>query len=313
MQVGSNDQWVCILDKKALLDDLATTGTNSGVQLEIGDPDITHSLISSLEVAIRRHFSALKMSRDEKLVKLPSPELEFLPVQPRRQSLKLSRECADNFSNSLLEKSQVSLWASKKDSFDVSMASSSISQQEESPALTPGSVNLSQDSPDVSEVSLVSESSNDMSEVSTESSQKSSDISQIDTENSHASTEASQDLSEFSQASSASHMSDETASSDTLSSPEELNGNPLLDMSQDCSESIKNQETTEEECPVRLHLEKQYGMQRYAGGYARWNGTVLDRSLPAVIVHPAWELSGLRKWLRAQLRLQVGLLPWYSL
>ncbi|XP_068214955.1 uncharacterized protein prd1 isoform X2 [Palaemon carinicauda] len=299
--VGSNDQWVCVLNKKALLDDLATTGANSGVQLEIGDPDITHSLISSLEVAIRRHFSALKLSRDEKPVKQSLPELKLMP-QPRRKSFQLSRECADNFSNSLLEKSQVNLWPSKKDSFDVSMASSDISQQD-SPALTPGSLNLSQDSPDISEVSLPSETSNEMSETSTESSQNPSDISQVDTDNSQASTDVSQDLSELSQASSVSHSSDGTASSGTLSSPVEVNGNPALELIQDDS-TAGQEEKPEDVCPVKLHLEKQYGLLKYAGGYSRWNGTVLDRSLPAVIVHPAWELSGLRKWLRAQLRLQ---------
>lgn len=300
--VGSNDQWVCVLNKKAVLDDLATTGTNSGVQLEIGDPDITHKLVSCLEVAIRRHFSSLKLRRDEKNTIDTVVKRKLIP-QNRTLSPELSKECEDNFSNSLLEKSQINEWVEKKDSFDVSMESAHTSQQD-SPAITPVSLNCSQDSP-VSEVFLASEISNETSEISTDSSHKSSDVSQIDTDNSQASTDTSQDLSELSQASSVSHISDDTASSGTISSPLELNGNPSQDESQEDTDSVQCDAKAQDTCPVQLHLERQYGLQRYTGGYNRWNGSVLDRSLPAVVVHPAWELSGLRKWLRAQLRLQA--------
>ena len=45
--------------------------------------------------------------------------------------------------------------------------------------------------------------------------------------------------------------------------------------------------------------------------HAMWDGAILDPLLPAVIVHPEWEMATLRSWLRSLLRLQVGLLPWY--
>ncbi|KAK7071275.1 hypothetical protein SK128_015989 [Halocaridina rubra] len=298
--VGFNDQWICILNKTAVLDDLATTGTNSGVQLEIGDPEVTHSLVSCLEVAMRRHFSALKLSRDEQTTSKP-----FTPCKifPQARSSPLSKECADNFSNSILERSQLTSHGSKQVSLDISMESPDTSQLD-SPAITPGSLSCSQDSPVASEVSLISETSRDMSEASLDSSQKSSDISHIDTENSQSSVDISQDISDLSQSSSVSHDSEDTCTSETVSSPVEVHPDPSYDVSHDEDDPSKAQAKLQEKYPIQLHLEKQYGMQRYAGGYCRWNGTVLDRSLPAVMVHPAWELAGLRKWLRAQLRLQ---------
>ncbi|XP_045114000.1 uncharacterized protein LOC123506149 isoform X3 [Portunus trituberculatus] len=163
--VGANDLWVCVLSKEAMREDFSVTGAFPGVQLEVGDPDVTHSLMNSLELAIRRHFLSGKL--------------------------------------------------------DMVQSLSSISD---------ASLNMSQTS--------------------------------------------------------------------GHEEPESCN------TSQRSGGTIKGSTGMEHTHPVELELQKQNRFYSFAGGYSRWNGAYLEQSLPAVVVHPAWELSGLSRWLKSRLRLQ---------
>ncbi|XP_042240184.1 uncharacterized protein LOC121878195 isoform X2 [Homarus americanus] len=399
--VGSNDQWVCVLSKEAVRDDLATTGSSTGIQLEVGDPDITHTFVSCLEMAIRRHFSALKMGTKEKVIESGSVKKEFYPSARKGFLQEFTKECVDNFSNSLLEESLLNAWDTRKNSADISQGSELT---QDSPVVTPGSGHLTQESTDASQESTdVSEVSNDISEASTEVSQTSADVSQVSAEVSQASAEVSQASAEVSQASAdvsqasadvsqasadvsqasaevsqasadvsqassdvsqtsadviqasadvsqvsydvsqgssdisrvstdASQESTDTSqptsishsssvetptSSDMIQSLSNMSQESLDDghepvdgdqepcnKSQGSGDTSQGSKTADYACPVKLYLQKEDIYHRYAGGYSRWNGTLLDRSLPGVVVHPAWELAGLRKWLRAQLRLK---------
>ncbi|KAG7158954.1 hypothetical protein Hamer_G006338, partial [Homarus americanus] len=400
-RVGSNDQWVCVLSKEAVRDDLATTGSSTGIQLEVGDPDITHTFVSCLEMAIRRHFSALKMGTKEKVIESGSVKKEFYPSARKGFLQEFTKECVDNFSNSLLEESLLNAWDTRKNSADISQGSELT---QDSPVVTPGSGHLTQESTDASQESTdVSEVSNDISEASTEVSQTSADVSQVSAEVSQASAEVSQASAEVSQASAdvsqasadvsqasadvsqasaevsqasadvsqassdvsqtsadviqasadvsqvsydvsqgssdisrvstdASQESTDTSqptsishsssvetptSSDMIQSLSNMSQESLDDghepvdgdqepcnKSQGSGDTSQGSKTADYACPVKLYLQKEDIYHRYAGGYSRWNGTLLDRSLPGVVVHPAWELAGLRKWLRAQLRLK---------
>ncbi|XP_063883370.1 uncharacterized protein LOC135112666 isoform X4 [Scylla paramamosain] len=163
--VGANDLWVCVLSKEAMRKDFSVTGVFPGVQLEVGDPDVTHSLMNSLELAIRRHFLSGKL--------------------------------------------------------DMVQSLSSISD---------ASLNMSQTS---------------------------------------------------------GHEEPESC-----------------DTSQRSGGTIKGSTEMEHTHPVELELQKQNQFYSFVGGYSRWNGAYLEQSLPAVVVHPAWELSGLSRWLKSRLRLQ---------
>ncbi|XP_037781820.1 uncharacterized protein LOC119578156 isoform X1 [Penaeus monodon] len=387
--VGANDQWVCVLSKEAVHDDLATTGNNTGIQLDIGDPDVTHAIVSSLELAIRRHFAALKLGTALKKEETYIDYRDLFPPGKLKLTRSITRECEDNLSNSLLEESLLNAWDTRKNSADHSHESSDVTQ--DLSAATPGSVvsqDLSEASQDLTEASHdlteeshdLTEPSHDLTEASheliednsdlTEASQDISEASQDMTETSQDSSEASNDLTDpspesvdespdmtdASQASvdaseedilnesqsprsmegsqQSSYMSQTQSSRTQIHSkmiqtsvntsqesyPEEnevpANKNEVAVVQEEEKESEngnitekeedKVEELEEETCPAHIHLEKQYGMPIYAGGYSRWNGTLHDRSLPAVVVHPAWELAGLRRWLRAQLRLQSG-------
>ncbi|XP_063883369.1 uncharacterized protein LOC135112666 isoform X3 [Scylla paramamosain] len=170
--VGANDLWVCVLSKEAMRKDFSVTGVFPGVQLEVGDPDVTHSLMNSLELAIRRHFLSGKL--DE----------------------------------------------------------------------TPTSSDM------VQSLSSISDASLNMSQTS-------------------------------------GHEEPESC-----------------DTSQRSGGTIKGSTEMEHTHPVELELQKQNQFYSFVGGYSRWNGAYLEQSLPAVVVHPAWELSGLSRWLKSRLRLQ---------
>ncbi|XP_045615986.2 serine-rich adhesin for platelets isoform X1 [Procambarus clarkii] len=328
--VGANDQWICILSKEAVRDDLETAGTKVGIQLEVGDPEITHNLVNCLEVAIRRHFAALKVHTKERYVKSCSDKRSYYPA--RKEFLQeFTKECVDNFSNSLLEESLLNAWDTRKNSA-ISQATD-ISQ--DSPVATPGSGHISQDSAegsqestDVSDVSNdispasteVSQTSVDGSQVSSDLSQVSSEVSNVSTDATHESVHASHESVDTSQATSdmSRSLSDDTpTSSDMIQSlsnvsQESLDGGHIpvggsedtSDTSQVSGDTVTDSKTTDYVCPLQLHIQKQDIFYRYAGGYSRWNGTLLERSLPGVVAHPAWELAGLRKWLRAQLRIK---------
>ncbi|XP_071548526.1 uncharacterized protein [Panulirus ornatus] len=324
--VGANDQWVCVLSKEAVCDDLATMGTNTGIQLEVGDPEITHALVSCLEIAVRRYIAGLKLGTKERTVESSSDKKKFYPTARKEFLQEFTRECVDNFSNSLLEESLLNAWDTRKDSVDVSQGSSNISQ--DSSAVSPASIHTSQESTDTSHESTdVSEVSNDASQASTEVSQTSTDISrvssnvsQLSSDVSHVSSDTTRESTDTSQPTSdMSHSSsDETpSSSDMIQSLSNMSqesfdaghipvdgSEELSSTSQHSGDKIKGSKRADYTCPVELNLQKQDGLYRYTGSSLRWNGTLLDRSLPAVLVHPAWELAGLRRWLRAQLRLK---------
>ncbi|XP_045113999.1 uncharacterized protein LOC123506149 isoform X2 [Portunus trituberculatus] len=319
--VGANDLWVCVLSKEAMREDFSVTGAFPGVQLEVGDPDVTHSLMNSLELAIRRHFLSGKLG----MRPVPAPPLEKdLKPSTRKGFLQeFTRECVDNFSNSLLEESLLNAWDSRK-TVDVSQESSESS--EASPAVTPGSAHSSQESTDASQLSTdISDMSNDSSQseashTSGELSRASSDASQVSNDISHlssdvilGSTDSSRHASDLSNS-----LSDETpTSSDMVQSLSSIS-DASLNMSQtsgheepeSCNTSqrsggtIKGSTGMEHTHPVELELQKQNRFYSFAGGYSRWNGAYLEQSLPAVVVHPAWELSGLSRWLKSRLRLQ---------
>ncbi|XP_042860073.1 pleckstrin homology domain-containing family M member 2-like isoform X3 [Penaeus japonicus] len=391
--VGANDQWLCVLSKEAVHDDLATTGSNTGIQLDVGDPDVTHAIVSCLELAIRRHFAALKLGTMMKKEEIYIDYRDLFPPGKLKLTRSITRECEDNLSNSLLEESLLNAWDTRKNSADHSHESSEVTQ--DLSAATPGSVvsqDLSEASQDLTEASHdlteeshdltepshdlteasheliednsdITEASQDISEASqdmTETSQDSSEASNDLTDPSPESVDESQDMTDASQASvdaseedilnesqsprsmegsqQSSYMSQTQSSrtqihskliqtsantsQDSFAEEPELpaNKNEVAVLQEEEKESEngnitekeedkveeEEEETEEETCPAHIHLEKQYGMPIYAGGYSRWNGTLHDRSLPAVVVHPAWELAGLRRWLRAQLRLQSG-------
>ncbi|XP_069941503.1 uncharacterized protein [Cherax quadricarinatus] len=329
--VGANDQWICVLSKEAVRDDLVTAGTSTGIQLEVGDPEITHTLVNCLEIAVRRHFTKLKVHKKERPIESCSNRKCFYPTR-KGYLQEFTKECVDNFSNSLLEESLLNAWDTRKNSVDNSQASD-LSQ--DSPVATPCSGHASQVSTDVSQESAdVSDVSNDSSQVSTEVSQTSADVSQVSadfsqvsldvsqasSDISHVSTDASHESVDISQATSdmSQSLSDETpTSSDMIQSlsnvsqesldegqlPTGRNQDPG-DTSQTSGDTITDSKNTDDICPVQLNIQKQDIFYKYAGGYSRWNGALLDRSLPGVVVHPSWELAGLRKWLRAQLRLK---------
>ncbi|CAL4069516.1 unnamed protein product, partial [Meganyctiphanes norvegica] len=63
-------------------------------------------------------------------------------------------------------------------------------------------------------------------------------------------------------------------------------------------------ENTENDNNIILNLES-VACLPWAPSHKNWsNGSRFDHLLPSIIVHPAWELVGLRRWLRSQLRLQ---------
>lgn len=324
--MGANDQWVCVLSKEAMQKDLTATGAFPGVQLEVGDPDVTHSLMSSLELAVRRHFLSGKLGT--RAMAAPPLEKDLKPSTRKGFLQEFTRECVDNFSNSLLEESLLNAWDSRK-SGDLSQESSESS--EASPAVTPGSAHSSQGSTDASQISTdISDMSNDTSQsltdashTSGELSRASSDASQVSNDISHlssdvilGSTDSSRHASDLSNS-----LSDETpTSSDMVQSLSSIS-DASLNMSQtsghgepeSCNTSqrsggtIKGSSEAEHTHPVELQLQKQNRFFSFAGGYSRWNGALLEKSLPTVVVHPTWELPGLSRWLRTRLRLQVRL------
>ena len=332
--MGVNDQWVCVLSKEAMQRDIAAAGAFPGVQLEVGDPDVTHSLMNSLELAVRRHFLSGKLGA-RPVTMLPS-EKDLKPSTRKGFLQEFTRECVDNFSNSLLEESLLNAWDSRK-SVDVSVSQEFSESSEASPAVTPGSTHSSQGSTDASQLSTdISDMSNDTSQsitdashTSGEVSKASSDASQVSNDISHlssdvilGSTDSSQHASDLSNS-----LSDETpTSSDIVQSLSSISDASLsisqtsgqgkpesCDTSQKSRGTIKGSSEAEHTHPVELQLQKQNTFYSFAGGYSRWNGTYLDQSLPAVVVHPSWELLGLSRWLRTKLRLEVGLFPTFIL
>lgn len=333
---------MCVLSKEAVEGDLATTGTNGGIQLEVGDPDITHAFVSCLELAIRRYFAAFKFNvQDGLLAGTSSAKKGFYP--PRQGFYQdYTRECVENFSNSLLEESLLCAWDSQKNSGNNSQ--DSTDQSEESSVMTLGSgqtshelTEASQDTSDISEVSNdVSQISAEGSQPSTPQSQTSSEAAQVTSNSSNLSSDISIDSTNTNTSQRTSNMSHsssgETPTCDIVESLSTTSRESLEEVEDIQVPALQNQEvqntsqvseksavegklTQASNCsPVRLQLEKQNHVYRHSsrGGRARWNGTLVERRLPAVVVHSAWELAGLRSWLRSQLRLKVGLLPWYS-
>lgn len=321
LQVGSNEQWICVLSKEAVQEDLSATGTFPGIQLEVGDPDVTHSFMSSLELAIRRHF--LSVNLGTRGVAAAHSVKDLKPSSRKGFLQEFTRECVDNFSNSLLEESLLNAWDTQK-SGDISQATSESS--EPSPAGTPGSVHSSQESSDASQLSTdisdmsndTSQSVNEASHMSAELSRASSDDSQASNDISHlssdvilGSTDSSRHASELSNS-----LSDETPTSSdmvqSLSSISDASVNTShgvpgsCDSSQHSGGTIKDSDAAEESHhPLELKLQKQNNFYSFAGGYLRWNGALLEQTLPAVVVHPSWELPSLSGWLRTRLRLQV--------
>lgn len=323
-QVGANDQWVCVMSKEAMKKDLTATGTFPGVQLEVGDPDVTHNLISSLELAIRRHFLSGKLGTRSVVAPHSVKDLK-----PSRKGFlqEFTRECVDNFSNSLLEESLLNAWDTQK-SVDASQATTESS--EASPAVTPGSVHSSQDSSDASQLSTdisdmsndtsqslndASHSSGELSRASSDDSQASNDISHLSSDVILGSTDSSRHASDLSNS-----LSDETpTSSDMVQSLSSISDASLntsqasghgepesCGSSQHSGGTIKDSDETDQvHHPVELQLHKQNKFYSFAGGYFRWNGALLEQNLPAVVVHPSWELPSLSGWLRTKLRLQV--------
>lgn len=327
-QVGANDQWICVMSKEAMQKDLTATGTFPGVQLEVGDPDVTHSFMSSLELAIRRHFLSGKLGT--RGVGAPHSVKDLKPSSRKGFLQEFTRECVDNFSNSLLEESLLNAWDTQK-SADISQATTESS--EASPVVTPGSVHSSQESSDASQLSTdISDMSNDTSQslneashmsgevsrASSDDSQASNDISHLSSDVILGSTDSSRHASDLSNS-----LSDETpTSSDMVQSLSSIS-DASLNMSQasghgepeSCESSqhsggtIKDSDEAEQaHHPVELKLHKQNNFYSFAGGYLRWNGALLEQTLPAVVVHPSWELPSLSGWLRTKLRLQVRVL-----
>lgn len=305
--------------------DLSARETFPGIQLEIGDPDVTHSLMSSLELALRRYFlsgrvGAIGVTSPHSVKDLKSSRKSFLQ--------EFTRECVDNFSNSLLEESLLNAWDTQK-SVDVSQASTESS--EASPAVTPGSAQSSQESSDASQLSTdISDMSNDTSQSLTEESHTSGELSGASSDDSQASHDISRLSSDVILGSSDSSrhasdlsnsLSDETpTSSDMVQSLSSISDASLnlsqtsghgepesCESSQHSGGTIKDFDEVEQTLhPVKLQLQKQNKFYSFAGGYSRWNGALLEQSLPAVIVHPSWELPSLSGWLRTKLRLQVS-------
>lgn len=372
LQIGGNDQWVCILSKDEVEGGLEGIGGDGpGVQLEVGDPDLTHSLMSCLEVAVRRHLSSLRA-----LAPTPTaPKQQHLPNphpiatattsgqhnrlsqsgdaranQSGRSLLQeLTRECADNFSNSLLESSLLNAWESTTKTNPDDLSPASDLSQEDSSA-TPSALLSGQEA----HTDVTTEEASDISrEDVTDVSQEHSEASQELTESSDVSQDASDDVSEMSNGTSresiASEQSVSQVSSQSVSSQHSVTGattsqevwsegsaastvssagstgaegnmtrtpssssdetptssdlvqsvTSLSEMS-DANPGPTTTPTTAGDAggrcsPIRLTLQDQHRSALVWGTAAAraahmYNTTC--HSLPAVIVHPTWELTG---------------------
>lgn len=368
---------MCILSKDVVEGGLENiSGDGPGVQLEVGDPDLTHSLMSCLEVAVRRHLSSLRALAPSPPAPtqhhhLSTPHLTTTATaaavtsgrhnrlghsgdarvsQSGRSLLQeLTRECADNFSNSLLESSLLSAWESTTKANPDDLSPASDLSQEDSSA-TPSALLSGQEAhTDVTTEEASDVSREDVTDVSQEHSEASREL----TESSDVSQDASDDVSEMSNGTSresiASEQSVSQVSSQSVSSQHSVTGattsqevwsegsaastvssagstgaegnmtrtpsssSDETPTSSDLVQSVSSlseisdanpgptttpttAEVTGGRCsPVRLTLQDQHRYTLVWGTPAAraahmYNTTC--HSLPAVVVHPTWELTG---------------------